>query len=479
MTEPIPKGERPIDALERSQIEARSTLTKGRELNPQTEDFEEQIGELFRADITEDLIEREKRSLCAWSTTIYNEETRHGEKIRIKPDTLTDELATTAVILRRARSFWNHGLTESTTPSDIDTWLNIVATPTFASLADRASIYPREALPDEHIPPNKLGSKTNGRTLFETIVRIGGNDQTYLGTMADRMATMMGEEPTEGLQPLRWIAGGVMQVASKLITEPSRHIQLGGRRPTETTPKAPTDELLFARMLMDRYEVNRELKPLRSPADALARVEFLEVNATTAPVFESSREDFATVLKPSSERVKQRDTMEYMRGGSRLLFNALNYAASPTGIGSENALKMRDFLAQSSEQKGRVIIPTRRAIVTLANALGPQLREILGEQENRRLSVDVPMDTLSALDQLFAFIEYEAFSKTNPEAAELIGAVADCSLQLASYGLTKGEVIIPPRPEQTEEPLLAGESGPKNRFRMLKRLGIPGYGKIS
>jgi hypothetical protein len=206
-------------------------------------------------------------------------------------------------------------------------------------------------------------------------------------------------------------------------------------------------------------------------------VEFLAVNEVTRLVFEASREDFPLVLQEVNERARKRDSLEYIRGASRLLFNTLEFAASVQGS-EGSAAQMRNFLATASHQKGRDIVPTRQSVIALANALTPQLKEMTRDDSLSKLSIDDSMDTLTALDRLFAAVEYGVEGNTG--ASELVGAVADCSLQLANYGLSDINVIIPPRPgQQPTPPYLAGEGGSRKQVGALKRLRRPGYGSYS
>jgi hypothetical protein len=210
----------------------------------------------------------------------------------------------------------------------------------------------------------------------------------------------------------------------------------------------------------------------------LARVEFLDVSPEIMPFLTTLRPVMQNILK-NEKADTQRDSLDFIRGASRLLYSSLGFAASEAGLKSENAAKMYEYIYKMTGQQGRQITPNRRALIILANQVTPILKDALGHDDMPLLEDKDPFDTYLAIDRLFAFIEYEAESKNAKTVSEVLNSVADCALQLADFGL-KQVVVRPSDPSsQGDTSLLGSESGPKARIRALHKAGRPGYGKIS
>lgn len=445
---------------------AREIVTKG------DEDFDTQVAELFREDITDEMVDQEKHRLRAWSRhVLLDDKTR-------KPFTLgevSSETATTAIAMRRARSFWQYGLGLSEDRQDIDTWLKIASSPSFVATADRAAVYPKETIPEHVLPIARLGGKTSGAELYDTIIRLGGDDRDYLQEMAARISEMAAsDDDSDVSQPVRSLASGFVKKANSLTKRDAGNVKVS-RQSFAPVDKEQLDPAhILAHEVFEYQQARENARPIRTPSEALARLEFMIVDPETKEAFSKLGDTLPDVLVHKDTKNRQRESLDFVRGASSLLFSSLEFA----GKSQENAAKMYSYLEKTGIGRGPEIVPSRRAIVALANQISPILGSILEDNELKTLTTDTPFDTFQALDRLFAFVEHEAL-QSDAETAETLDTVADCALQLAAHGAGVSYLRAnAPSEPHIEEPHTE-KPGPKARVRAAYQLRRPGHGKLS
>jgi hypothetical protein len=463
------------ELTEQNQENVRLNLRRAREIVAEKdEDLDTRIGELFREGITDDMVEQEKSLLRAWSRSVRLDDGTH------KPFTIpevTDETATTAIAMKRARNFWRQGLSLAEEREDIDTWLQVTSTSGFAATADRAAVYPKESLAEHLAPGARFGiNGANGFELYDTVLRIGGDDREYLRKMAARISELAASEDESGVNPVaRSLANGFVKKANSLTKRDAGNVKVS-RQSFAPVDKDQLDPAHFLAHEVFEYQQAREnARPIRTPSEALARLEFMVVNPEAKEAFGKLGDTLPDVLIHKDTKNRQRESLDFVRGASRLLFSSLEFA----GKSQENAAKMHTYLEKTGIGRGLEIVPSRRAIVALANQISPFLESILEDNDLKTLTTDTPFDTFRALDRLFAFVEHEALQGGDAETAETLDAVADCALQLAAHGVgvpyLRAETPSDPKIEEPH----AEKPGPRARVRAAYQLRRPGHGKLS
>ncbi len=480
---PPPKKERVTQTSERTKTAVRFNLKRGREVIDETpeDDFDAAVAEMFYERITDEEMERERGRLRNWSHAVLSENREVLDRLTLGE--VTKRTATTAVAMNRARNFWRQGLELTEGKDDLDTWLRIVSSEGFARTADRAAIYPEESLPSDTSIATRMGGKVSGALLQETILRLGEDDQEYLREMGIRIASIAASDDSAGLShAMRSVARGFIRNSRVVAEGDNERIAEEMENPRDLKRQTEMEPALFLAHAAVKHERRIHAdRPPRTPSEALEKIDFLVVTPKAKETFEKARVMLEDALAQEDSKDHTRDPVDFVRGGSRLLLSALGFAASPEGARNINAGKMYRFLADKGGHQGHQPIPSRRAIVALANQVTPLLKTALQDPNLKPLDVTRDYDTYLAMDRLFAFIEYDILNSPNPhpEAAATLDVVADCALQLADHGLRKIILRTIPENMRQSEDILPAPLGSKARLSALHGLRQPGSSKLS